>query len=239
MKRIWDIFGHGGAISTSKSITFTGLNYEVEIKKDRYYYKDFQQKWYHNFYLKFVIFAVAEIIFYYKTGLSILNPRFFIFAPIITILILFSYTCVFSDSKSLRMNHGAEHKVLNAFLNNDLENADKYSRFSNGCGSNTSLIIIISIFLSPIIKLPFTFLLISLILYDCSHSVRYIFFNSIGKVSQYFLTLEPTKEVLDHARKGFENLIQMEIEKSRYEKSEMKNNKTSENIWKYIRKKVR
>lgn len=219
--------GDSGAASTSRSVTFTGLNYEIEISKDRYDCRPFRSKWYNNSYFRFFIFAIIETTFYIRTGEPLFSKtaNFFLIVVLTSLFIL--YYIIFSiskilkmnskipkmNSKILRMNHGAEHKILNAFENYDLKNADKYSRFSDGCGSNIFSVLIILVSISSIVKFPFTIFLIYYTLYMKLSPVKYIFFNTIGKAVQRLTTLEPTKEILDNTRKGFETLLYTEIEK--------------------------
>ena len=163
------------------------------------------------------ILAIFEIIFYIITGRPLENP---IIVLMIFIPIFLVHAYVFNDNKKLRMNHGAEHKVMNAFLDNDLKNVDKYSRFSDGCGSNIFSILVILIVLSPIIKFPSTIFIIYAIIYNNLESVRRISFYAYGKFVQKFTTAEPTKEILENAKEGFEKLIVAELIKMSDDKKE-------------------
>ena len=111
------------------------------------------------------------------------------------------------------MNHGAEHKVIGAFINHDLKNVDKYSRFSDMCGGNIFSMIIILILISPIIRFPFTISLIYVVIYTKVKPARWIFFNTIGKATQRLTTEEPTKEILENTKIGLEKLMCVETKK--------------------------
>jgi len=103
--------------------------------------------------------------------------------------------------------------VINAFLNHDLENVDKYSRFSDDCGSNIYSIFIILLAMSPIIRFPVTIFLVYMIIYNNLIQVRMATFNTIGKFVQKFTTAEPTEEILKNTKAGFERLIYFEVKK--------------------------
>lgn len=211
---IYRFFDDAGAVSTSKSITFTGLNYVMEVSKDGYNCRPRESKRYNSTYIPFLILAIFEIVLYVRTGKLIydnwyMTPFFLIFF----ILSLIIYRHTFKDSISLRMNHGAEHKVLNAFMNHDLENVDKYSRFSDRCGGNIFPMAAILISISPIIKFPISIFLIYLVVYERVKPVRRIIFGTMGKFIQKYTTAEPTKEILENTKNGFKKLIYIEVEK--------------------------
>ena len=210
---IFRFFDDAGAVSTSKSITFTGLNYVMEVSKDGYNCRPRESKRYNNAYIPFFILSIFEIVLYVRTGKLIYDNWYISLFLIFFILSLLTYNHLFHESKNLRMNHGAEHKVLNAFLNHDLGNVDKYSRFSDSCGGNIFPMAMILVLISPIIKLPVTMFLIYMIMYNNMTSVKKIIFSTMGKFVQKFTTAEPTKEILDNTKKGFEKLICIEAEK--------------------------
>ena len=207
----FNIFGDSGASSTSKSITFTGLNFEMEVGKDGYEYRPRKSKLYNNRYIRIFIFAILEIIFYIVTRRPIYDNWYMSTLFLVFVTVLFIYTYMFNDS--LRMNHGAEHKVINAFLNHDLENAEKHSRFSDDCGSNIYSMLVIFIFISPIIKFPVTIFLIYIVIYNNLKPLRITVFNTIGKFVQRFTTAEPTEEIMKSTKDGFEKLLYIEVEK--------------------------
>lgn len=208
-KFITKLSGDAGAVSTSKSVTFNGLNFQMEVSKDGYDCRprESKSKWYKNTYLIYYIFAIYETISYIITGKAIYGSWYFSIILLVLFLLILLVTYFFNDSQNLRMNHGAEHKVLSAFLNHDLKNVDKYSRFSDGCGGNIYSMMVILMLISPIVKFPFVIFLIYVAIYNNIKPVRMIFFNSIGKMVQYFTTAEPTKEILDNVKMGFEKLI--------------------------------
>lgn len=207
-------FGDAGAFSTSKSVTFVGSNFEMEVNKNGYECRPVTPKWYNNTYIRIFILAIFEIIFYITTKRSIYNNWFMSLSFLaLFILSLCIYGYIFNNFKNLRMNHGAEHKVINAFINHDLENVDKYSRFSDDCGSNIYSVFVILLAISPIIRFPVTIFLIFMIIYNDLRPVRMATFNTIGKFVQKFTTAEPTEEILKSTKVGFEKLIYFEVEK--------------------------
>jgi len=208
------LFGDAGAFSTSKSITFVGANFEMEVSKNGYECRPRTSKWYNNTYLRIFILAIFEIIFYIITKRLIYNNWFMSLSFLaLFILSLSIYGYIFNNFKNLRMNHGAEHKVINAFLNHDLENVDRYSRFSDDCGSNIYSIFVILLTMSPIVRFPVTIFLVYMIIYNNLRPVRMITFNTIGKFVQKFTTAEPTEDILKNTKYGFEILIYTEIKK--------------------------
>ena len=211
---IYRFFDDASAVSTSKSVTFTGINFMMEVNKDGYNCIRRESKWYNNTYIPFFILAILEIVLYAITGRLIydnwyISPLFLIFS----ILSLLAYNHLFRDSKNLRMNHGAEHKVLNAFMNHDLENADKYSIFSDRCGCNIFPMVVILVAMAPIIKFPISIFLIYIIVYTKVKPLRTIIFNTLGKFVQKYTTEEPTKEILENTKNGLKKLIYIEAEK--------------------------
>lgn len=214
-KFISNYFGESCAFSTSKSVTFNGPNFQMEVRKDGHECRSRKSKpkWYHSQYLTVSILVICEIIFYIITGRVIYDSWYFPMLVAVIILLLSVYTYIFSDYKLLRMNHGAEHKVINAFMRDDLKNVDKYSRFSEVCGGNIYSILLILMLMSPMIGFPFSIFLIYMIIYDNLKPVRIIFFNTIGKAVQHFTTAEPTKEILENTRMGFRKLLYVEVEK--------------------------
>lgn len=205
--------GESGAFSTSKSVTFNGLNFQMEVRKDGYDCRPLESKWYNNMYLRFSIFAIFEIILYITTGRTVYGGWYLSTVLVILVLLILLYMYMFRNSKNLRMNHGAEHKVIGAFKNHDLKNAEKYSRFSDGCGGNIFSMMIILVLMSPIIRFPFTIFLIYVVIYTNVKPVRWIFFNTIGKTTQRLTTAEPTKEILENTKIGFEKLMYAETKK--------------------------
>ena len=204
---------NSGAFSTSKSVTFNGLNFQVEVGKDGYKCRPLESKWYNSLYFRLCIFASFEMIVYMTTGRTVYGGWYFSMGFITIALLVIIYMYMFKDSKNLRMNHGAEHKVIRAFMNRDLKNAEKYSRFSDRCGGNIFSMMILLISLSPIVKLPITVFLICVVIYSNLKPARWIIFNTIGKTIQYLTTEEPTKEILENTKSGFEKLIYEETKK--------------------------
>lgn len=78
----------------------------------------------------------------------------------IIILILYIYIIsLMPDIKRVFQYHGAEHKVVNAYENNDLKNAKKYSRIHLRCGTSFILFVLfISIFVYMFIPMDLPFL---------------------------------------------------------------------------------
>lgn len=202
-----------GAFSTPESVTFNGSNFQMEVRKDGYDCRPIESKWYNNIYLRLSAIAICEIMLYILAGRTVYDDWYLSTGLVALFLLVLIYMHAFGDSKNLRMNHGAEHKVIGAFKNHDLKNADKYSRFSDRCGGNIVSMMIILMLVSPIIKFPFTIFLIYVTVYMNIKSVRWIFFNTIGMTIQYLTTAEPTKEILENTKNGFEKLVCVERKK--------------------------
>ena len=78
-----------------KSITFTGLNFEMEVGKDGYKCTPRESKLYNNRYVRLSILAIFEIIFYIITRRPIYNNWFvsilFLILFITTLLAYYDY----------------------------------------------------------------------------------------------------------------------------------------------------
>jgi uncharacterized protein YqhQ len=98
------------------------------------------------FIFKFIPLMTAQAATHFSDKFNNLF-LFNIFEGLIKIIILIIYILLISmlpDIKRVFEYHGAEHKVVNAYEHNDLENAKAYSRIHLRCG--TSFIILILLF---------------------------------------------------------------------------------------------
>lgn len=209
-----------GQSSTNK-IIFKGNKYELEVETNPFRITKqvvvadeygLITRTISNPYFYFIMLSVGEMVTYFLTGKILFrNTSYVILGAIVGIIILSLVSKKFHMLlKQTAQNHGAEHKVIMAYENKDLENAEKYNRFTEGCGSNliTGVCLILGIW--SIIRFPGTVSLIFVFLYITSKSFRSIWFNLIGKPIQHIITAEPSPEILDSARKGLQKLIELE-----------------------------
>ncbi len=138
----------------------------------------------------------------------------------ILILILYIYLIsLMPDIRRTFQYHGAEHKVVNAYENNDLKNAKKYSRIHLRCGTSfilfvLSLSILVYLFLptdiSFLSKYALRLALLPLIAgmgYElirisptCEKNIFFKIIMAPGLFLQRLTTKEPTEEQLDVAK---------------------------------------
>tara|TARA_Y100000310_G_C20684079_1_gene817864 strand:+ start:2571 stop:3368 length:798 start_codon:yes stop_codon:yes gene_type:complete len=89
------------------------------------------------------------------------NYLFNLVEGVIKIGILVGYIWLISlmpDVKTLYQYHGAEHKVINAYENNDLKNAKKYTTLHPRCGTSFIIFVVfISILVYILIPMDFSF----------------------------------------------------------------------------------
>lgn len=116
-----------------------------------------------------LLFSIVLAIFLFKflplLGAQLLpienNYLFNLVEGLIKITILVAYIWLISlmpDVKTLYQYHGAEHKVINAYENNDLRDAKKYSRLHPRCGTSFIIFVVfVSILVYILIPLDFTF----------------------------------------------------------------------------------
>ncbi len=120
------------------------------------------------------------------------NDRFIfnIFEGIIKISILIIYISLISllpDIKRVFEYHGAEHKIVNAYEHNDLNNANKYSKIHLRCG--TSFIIFVLLFsIIVYIFIPMDISLIS------KYLIRILLLPLIAGISYEIIKLSPKYE---------------------------------------------
>jgi len=106
----------------------------------------------------------------------------------ILILVLYIYIISFmSDIKRVFQYHGAEHKVVNAYENNDLKNVKKYSRIHLRCG--TSFVIFV-LFISIIV---YMFIPMDLSFWT-KYGIRILLLPFIAGISYEILRLSPKYE---------------------------------------------
>ncbi|MDP3728511.1 MAG: DUF1385 domain-containing protein [bacterium] len=138
----------------------------------------------------------------------------------ITILILYIYLIsLMPDIRRTFQYHGAEHKVVNAYENNDLKNAKKYSRIHVRCGTSFILFVFaLSIIVYLFLPIDISFLSkygLRLLLLPVIAGIGYelirispkweknIFFKIImtpGLLLQRLTTREPNEEQLEVAK---------------------------------------
>jgi uncharacterized protein YqhQ len=149
---------------------------------------------------------------------------------LIKIAMLVGYIWIISflpDVRTLYQYHGAEHKVINAHENKDLENAKKYSTLHPRCGTSfLVLVVFISIIVYIIIPMNFTLwikLLLRLALLPVIAGIAYeliklsgkhrknkllLAFISPGLLLQKITTKEPTEKQLEVSMAAFNALKQ-------------------------------
>ncbi len=157
---------------------------------------------------------------------------------ILRLIIFLLYIVVisfFKDVKRVFEYHGAEHKTVFAFENNDelsVENAKKYSTLHPRCGTNFMFIVIIlSIFLISIFKVETFYLkfLLRLLILPIIASISYeiirflsnnfhkkwtkIFFSP-GLLLQKFTTKEPDDKQLEIAIAALKSVMEKENEEA-------------------------
>lgn len=211
-----------GGASDHKGITFSSDNYRVEIKTfPRVEIGDVKplgkgkdSKIRTRFLALLIILSLGEIL-HKDIPLQIgnmISGISFIFRIIIVIFLIGLIILVVKRSGikgfgDLRTNHGAEHKVIEAYNNGKIENAQKFERFSRGCGSYLVIPIIMIIILGDWIFYPFTICLLYYVGYMYLRPVRDIMFIMIGMPLQYLVTKEPVPEILNATKEGLSKLI--------------------------------
>ena len=180
--------------------------------------------------------SLSTIIFYCLfmliiLGLPILLSAFFSikYRTLVQVIILLVEILIYAimlkstdELDNLFMYHGAEHKVVNAFENDNiqgltLENIKKQSRFHKRCGGNFVtyfMILTIICFLIPIDNLAVKYIsLICISLLNVGIAYEIVVITSLlpkpldvlaypGCLIQLFTTKEPTDDMLELARYG-------------------------------------
>lgn len=211
-----------GGASDQEGIIFSSRNYRIEVKTypkieigDVKPLKEKKDSKEGIIFLAFVIIlSVGEILHKYiplQIGNLILGISF-IFRIIVIILFIGSIVFVAKRSgikgfNNLRINHGAEHKVIVAYNRGKIEDAQKFERFSIACGSYLVMPLMMIIILGDRISYPFTICLLYYTGYTYVSKIRYILYITIGIPIQYVLTKEPVPEILDAAKEGLSKLI--------------------------------
>ncbi len=144
----------------------------------------------------------------------------------ITILILYLYLIsLFPDVKRTFQYHGAEHKVVNAYENNDLKNIKKYSRIHLRCGTSFILFVLaLSILVYLFLPLDISFMekyILRILLLPLIAGIGYeiirispkyeknIFFKMLifpGMLLQRITTREPNEEQLEVAKAALKSV---------------------------------
>jgi len=149
---------------------------------------------------------------------------------IVKIIILVGYIWIISllpDVKTLYQYHGAEHKVINAYENKDLENAKKYSTLHPRCGTSfLILVVFLSIIVYILIPLNYSLwikLLIRLALLPLIAGISYELIRFSGKhrknkilfalispglLLQKITTKEPSEKQLEVSMAAFKAIKQ-------------------------------
>lgn len=209
-----------GGQSHRQGIIFRSDNYEIEVKtfpnieignvklseKGK---KDDQEL---KIILPFLmVLLILDDIFIRKTPWFIF--RSIIIAAIIAIIIYYSYNFGVKSFDHMRINHGAEHKVIMAYRNGKIEDINKVSRFTAWCGGNIVCPILIIAILGDWIRYPY---ILSLAYYFCYlyvRPIRNILFNIIGIPVQFITTKEPSPEILEAVKIGLLKLVYEEEKK--------------------------
>jgi uncharacterized protein YqhQ len=211
-----------GGASSQEGIVFSSYNYRIEIKTYpkieigdiKPLKKGKGSETGIIFWAFIIILSLGEIVHKYiplQIGDLILRISF-TFRMIVIILLIGSIIFMAKRSgikgfNNLRMNHGAEHKVIDAYHNGKIEDAQKFKRFSMGCGSYLVIPIIIIILLGGWLSYPFTICLLYYTGYMHVRQIRYVLYRTIGMPIQYMVTKEPTSEILNAAEEGLSKLI--------------------------------
>lgn len=211
-----------GGSSNHEEIIFSSYNYRVEIKTyPKIEIGDVEplKKGKNSeigsiFWAFFIILSLGEIVHkYIPLQISDLILRIsFTFRMIVIILLIGSIIFMVKRSgikgfNNLRINHGAEHKVIEAYNNGKIEYAQKFGIFSIGCGSYLVIPIIMIIILGGRLSYPFTICLLYYVGYTYVGPVRYVLYRTIGIPIQYLVTKEPVPEILHAAKEGLSKLI--------------------------------
>lgn len=211
-----------GGSSDEEGIVFSSYNYSIKIKTypnieigDVIPLKKVKVSKTGIVFLAFlIILSLGEILHKYmpsQIGNLILGISF-IFRIIFTIILI--GTIVFLVKRSgikgfnnLRINHGAEHKVICAYNYGKIEDAQKFERFSIACGSYLAIPVVVIILLGGWISYPVTICLLYYAGYTYVGKIRYVLYITIGIPIQYMVTKEPVPEILDAAKEGLSKLI--------------------------------
>lgn len=136
--------------------------------------------------------------------------RLVLVAAIILTVIFYSYYFGIGSFRSLRINHGAEHKSIIAYRNGKIEDIDKVSRFAISCGGNLVCPILIMLVLGDWIRYPFTLSLMYYLCYLYIRPIRSLLFKIVGIPVQFMTTEEPSSEILEAAKIGLLKLVEEE-----------------------------
>lgn len=211
-----------GGASNHEGIIFSSYNYHVEIKtfpkveigdvKPLEKGKDFKIRI--RFPALLIILSLGEIL--HKdiplqignliSGISFIS-RIMVIIFLIGSIVLIVKRSGIEGFNDLRTNHGAEHKVIEAYNNGKIENAQKFERFSRECGSYLVIPIMTVLLLGDWIFYPFTICLLYYAGYMYVRQIRYVLYMTIGIPIQYLVTKEPVPEILNAAKEGLSKLI--------------------------------
>ena len=162
----------------------------------------------------YVIMAICQSIALFFTHDDIhLDYEFFIFRIGYYIFLMGVFSSIMG--KTFRMNHGAEHKVLNAHSHGDLENVHKYSTLSSRCGSNLFMIIILNFIIFGGSSISYITVVLSVLAYMKIQAVKNIVYKFTRPVQKLFFVSEPPKFLVDTC---VEAIIKLENHKPNDEK---------------------
>ena len=203
-----------GGQSNHQGIVFVSNNYQIDIKtfpnieigEVKQLEKSKKDNREINIILPIVIIVLMlDEIFFRRAPWFIMRLILVVF---IILVIIYHYYCFGIESfRSIRINHGAEHKSIVAYRNGKIEDINKASRFAVSCGTNIVFPILILLFLGDWIRYPFTLSLIYYFCYLYIRPIRNLLFNIIGRPVQFITTKEPSPEILEVAKKGLLKLV--------------------------------
>jgi uncharacterized protein YqhQ len=211
-----------GGASNQEEIIFSSNNYyikvrtypKIEVGEVELLKKGEVSKVGIIFWIFLIIISIGEILHKYiplQIG-NLISELSYIFRVLTTIVLIVAFASIFKDYgikgfNNLRINHGAEHKVIRAYKDGKIEDAQKFERFSISCGSYLWVPIIAIIILGKWTFYSFTICLLYYAGYMYVKQIRYVLFKTIGIPIQYIVTKEPVPEILDAAKQGLSKLI--------------------------------
>ncbi len=148
---------------------------------------------------------------------NLIDINFYLF-PVLIYAIL-QFICilfvVIKGGKKLRKNHGAEHKVFNAYRKlkrvPTIKEAQRFSRICKTCGGTIPSAMIIAQIIGFIVYIHFGIVIPEKVLYIVPLFIHGFFpFNILGKLLQLLTTAEPDDSNVDLAIAALEALDEKE-----------------------------
>mgnify|MGYP001559298015 CR=1 FL=1 len=138
---------------------------------------------------KLIPLGIAQLASFYNSSFE--NKYLFnLIEGVSKFAILFLYLYLISfmpDVKRVFQYHGAEHKVVNAYENNDLRNAQKYSRIHVRCGTSfIFFVLFVSIIVYIFLPIDVSFL--------AKYGLRILLLPFIAGISYELIKLSPKIE---------------------------------------------